>query len=43
MPIATPLTVMNHVKMRSLYHVDAMDDHGSFFKGPAMEFIDMLP
>jgi len=21
----------------------AHDDHGSFFKGPAMEFIDMLP
>ena len=33
----------DHVKMRSLYHEDAMDDHGSFFKGPAMEFIDMLP
>jgi len=33
----------DHVKMRSLYHEDAFDDHGSFFKGPAMEFIDMLP
>lgn len=33
----------DHVKMRSLYHEDAYDDHGSFFKGPAMEFIDMLP
>jgi len=33
----------DHVKMRSLYHEDAWDDHGSFFKGPAMEFIDMLP
>lgn len=30
-------------KMRSLYHDDAMDDHGMFFSGPAMEFIDMLP
>ena len=29
--------------MRSLYHEDAYDDHGSFFKGKAMEFIDMLP
>ena len=26
--------------MRSLYHEDAFDDHGSFFKGKAMEFID---
>ena len=32
-----------HVLMRSLYHEDAYDDHGNFFKGPAMEFIDMLP
>lgn len=30
-------------KMRSLYHEDALDDHGSFFKGLAMEFIDNLP
>jgi len=30
-------------KMRSLYHEDAIDDHGSFFKGLAMEFIDKLP
>jgi hypothetical protein len=29
--------------MRSLYHEDAYDDHGSFFKGKAMEFIDILP
>ena len=29
--------------MRSLYHEDAYDDHGSFFKGKAMDFIDMLP
>ena len=33
----------DHVLMRSLYHEDAYDDHGNFFKGPAMEFIDMLP
>lgn len=30
-------------KMRSLYHADAIDDHGGFFKGLAMEFIDRLP
>ena len=30
-------------KMRSLYHDDAIDDHGGFFKGPAMDFIDQLP
>ena len=29
--------------MRSLYQEDAYDDHGSFFKGKAMEFIDLLP
>ncbi|MAT92147.1 MAG: hypothetical protein CME59_06065 [Halioglobus sp.] len=29
--------------MRSLYHADAIDDHGSFFKGLAMDFIDQLP
>ena len=29
--------------MRSLYHEDAYDDHGAFFKGKAMEFIDLLP
>lgn len=33
----------DHVKMRSLYHEDAYDDHGAFFKGLAMEFIDKLP
>ncbi|MBK7730826.1 MAG: nuclear transport factor 2 family protein [Gammaproteobacteria bacterium] len=33
----------DNVKMRSLYHADATDDHGSFFKGLAMEFIDKLP
>lgn len=30
-------------KMRALYHEDATDDHGSFFKGLAMDFIDNLP
>jgi hypothetical protein len=29
--------------MRSLYHEDAIDDHGAFFKGLAMDFIDRLP
>ncbi len=33
----------DHDKMRALYHEDAIDDHGSFFKGLAMEFIDKLP
>jgi hypothetical protein len=33
----------DHDKMRSLYHEDAIDDHGAFFKGLAMEFIDQLP
>lgn len=33
----------DHVKMRTLYHEDAIDDHGHFAKGPAMEFIDKLP
>ena len=33
----------DHVKMRALYHEDAIDDHGHFAKGPAMEFIDKLP
>jgi len=30
-------------KMRSYYHDDALDDHGGFFKGLAMAFIDKLP
>ena len=30
-------------KMRTLYHEDAIDDHGGFFQGPAMDFIDQLP
>lgn len=33
----------DHDKMRALYHEDAIDDHGHFAKGPAMEFIDRLP
>ena len=33
----------DHELMRTLYHEDAHDDHGSFFKGKAMEFIDLLP
>jgi hypothetical protein len=33
----------DHDEMRALYHEDAIDDHGSFFKGLAMEFIDKLP
>ena len=33
----------DHEKMRSLYHEDALDDHGSFFSGLAMDFIDKLP
>jgi SnoaL-like domain len=33
----------DHEAMRALYHVDAIDDHGAFFKGLAMEFIDQLP
>jgi hypothetical protein len=33
----------DHVRMRALYHEDAIDDHGHFFKGPAMAFIDKLP
>lgn len=30
-------------KMRALYHEDAIDDHGGFFQGLAMAFIDRLP
>ncbi len=33
----------DHALMRSLYHEDAIDDHGSFFNGLAMDFIDQLP
>ncbi|MBP8234843.1 MAG: nuclear transport factor 2 family protein [Rhizorhabdus sp.] len=30
-------------KMCSLYHEDAIDEHGHMSKGPAMDFIDKLP
>ncbi len=30
-------------KLRTLYHEDAIDDHGAFFHGLAMAFIDELP
>lgn len=33
----------DHDKMRTLYHEDAIDDHGAFFSGLAMAFIDRLP
>lgn len=33
----------DHARMRTLYHEDAIDEHGHFAKGPAMEFIDKLP
>lgn len=33
----------DHAKLRTLYHPDAIDDHGAFFKGLASEFIDQLP
>lgn len=33
----------DHDAMRALYHADAIDDHGAFFKGLAMDFIDQLP
>jgi hypothetical protein len=33
----------DHDRMRALYHEDAIDEHGHFAKGPAMEFIDKLP
>lgn len=29
--------------LRTLYHEDATDDHGAFFRGLAMEFIGRLP
>ena len=29
--------------MRSLYHPDAVEDHGAFFQGLAHDFIDRLP
>ncbi len=33
----------DHAKMRTLYHEDAIDEHGVFFQGLAMDFIDKLP
>lgn len=33
----------DHAAMRALYHDDATDDHGAFFKGLASEFIEQLP
>lgn len=33
----------DYEKLRQLYHEDATEDHGSFFKGSAMAFIDSLP
>lgn len=33
----------DHAKMRALYHDDALDEHGHFFKGLAHEFIERLP
>lgn len=33
----------DNAKMRALYHEDAIDEHGQFFCGPAMDFIDRLP
>lgn len=29
--------------MRTLYHEDAIDEHGIFFSGNAMDFVDKLP
>ncbi len=33
----------DHGRMRALYHADAIDEHGHFARGPAMDFIDKLP
>ena len=33
----------DHEKMRKLYHEDALDEHGAFFQGLAMDFVDKLP
>ncbi|RJL22588.1 nuclear transport factor 2 family protein [Bailinhaonella thermotolerans] len=30
-------------RMRALYHEDAIDEHGPFSQGSAMEFVDRLP
>ena len=33
----------DHEKLRALYHEDATENHGSFFSGAAMAFIDQMP
>ena len=33
----------DYPKLHALYHDDATDDHGGFFKGLAKDFIDQLP
>ena len=33
----------DHVKMRTLYHEDAIDDHGVMFKGGPDEYVAWLP
>lgn len=33
----------DHEAIRALYHADATDDHGAFFKGLTADFIDQLP
>jgi hypothetical protein len=33
----------DHAKMRTLYHEDAIDEHGHFARGLAHDFIDKLP
>ena len=34
---------LDEALMKSAYWPDATDDHGAFFKGLAMDFIDQLP
>ena len=43
LPTATPPTGTTTTRCAQLYHEDAVDDHGAFFKGLAMEFIEKLP
>jgi ketosteroid isomerase-like protein len=33
----------DQAKLRSLYHLDAIDDHGVMSSGPAVDFIEKLP
>lgn len=33
----------DHAKIRTLYHEDAIDDHGHMSSGPALDFIEKLP